>query len=71
MTPASVQGLTAVPQFEFMESVQAADGRRVSRAAKFSTEGLSGALTALASTCPPPKNMVLRQTVDAQGSAAK
>lgn len=71
MTSASVQSLAAVPQFEFMESVQAADGRRVARAAKFSTEGLAGALTTLAATCPPPRNMVLRQTVGAQESAAK
>jgi hypothetical protein len=71
MTRASVQTLASVPQFEFMESVQNADGKRVARAAKFSTEGLAGALTTLAATCPPPKNMVLRQTVDAQDSAAK
>jgi hypothetical protein len=54
-----------------MESVQNTDGKRVARAAKFSTEGLAGALTTLVATCPPPKNMVLRQTVDAQDSAAK
>jgi hypothetical protein len=71
MTRASVQTLASVPQFEFMESVQNADGKRVARAAKFSTEGLAGALSTLAATCPPPKNMVLRQTVDAQDSAAK
>ena len=71
VTPASVQGLAAMPQFEFMESVQAADGKRVARAAKFSTEGLAGALTTLAATCPPPKNMALRQTVGARESAVK
>lgn len=71
VTRGSVQGLASVPQFEFMESVQAADGKRVARAAKFSTEGLANALTTLAATCPPPKNMVLRQTVGAQESAAK
>jgi hypothetical protein len=71
MTRASVQNLAAVPQFEFMESAQAADGKRVARAGKFSTEGLAGALITLTSTCPPPKNMVLRQTVDAQDSAPK
>jgi hypothetical protein len=71
MTRASVQTLASVPHFEFMESVQNADGKRVARAAKFSTEGLAGALSTLAATCPPPKNMVLRQTVDAQDSAAK
>jgi hypothetical protein len=71
MTRASVLTLASVPRFEFMESVQNADGKRVASAAKFSTEGLAGALTTLAATCPPPKNMVLRQTVDAQDSAAK
>jgi hypothetical protein len=71
MTRSSVQNLANVPQFEFLESVQAADGKRVARAAKFSTEGLASALVTLATTCPPPKNLVLRQTVDAQESAAK
>src|SRR6185369_4467638 len=63
-----IWGLADVPQFEFMESVQAADGKRVARAGKFSTEGLSSALVTLASTCPPPKNMALRQAVGAQES---
>jgi hypothetical protein len=71
LTKNSIQGLADVPQFEFMESVQAADGKRVARAGKFSTEGLSSALVTLASTCPPPKNMALRQAVGAQESAAK
>lgn len=71
VTPASVQSLASLPQFEFMETVQAADGRHVARAAKLSTEGLTGALTSLAATCPPPKNMVLRQAIGAQESAAK
>jgi hypothetical protein len=71
VTRSSVQGLAAVPQFEFTEAVQAADGKRVARSAKFSTEGLAGALTTLAATCPPPKNLVLRQAVGTQESAAK
>jgi hypothetical protein len=66
-----VQGLAALPEFEFIESAQAADGKRVARAARLSTEGLSGALTTLAAACPPPKNMALRQTVGAHESAAK
>ncbi|MCP4615931.1 MAG: hypothetical protein GY844_05800 [Bradyrhizobium sp.] len=70
LTRASMQNFAQVPQFEFMESAQAADGKRMSRAGKFSTEGLAGALTRLAATCPPPRNPVLRQTVEA-GSAAK
>lgn len=71
VTRASVQGLAAASQFEFTESVQAADGKRVARSAKFSTEGLAGALTTLAESCPPPKNLVLRQAVGTQESAAK
>lgn len=71
LTHASVQGLTNVPQFEFMESMQAADGRRVARAVKFSTEGLASGLATLAATCPPPKDIVLRQSVGAHESAAK
>ncbi|MFO1110966.1 MAG: hypothetical protein U1E61_17450 [Bradyrhizobium sp.] len=71
VTPASAQGLAALPQFEFTESAQAADGKRMARAATLSTDGLSGALTTLASTCPPPKNLALRQTVGAHESAAK
>jgi hypothetical protein len=71
MTRASMQILANLPQFEFMESVQTADGRRVARAAKFSTEGLASALATLSATCPPPKNVVLRKTVDAQDNAAK
>lgn len=71
MTRASVQGLADMPNFEFMEASQGTDGRRMARAVKFSTEGLTAALTTLAATCPPPKNMVLRQTVDAHESAAK
>jgi hypothetical protein len=71
VTRSSVQGLAAVPQFEFTEAVQAADGKRVARSAKFSTEGLAGALTTLAASCPPPKNLVLRQAVGTQESAAK
>jgi hypothetical protein len=71
LTRASVQSLANVPQFEFMESVQAAGGKRVGRTAKFSTEGLASALATLSATCPPQKNLALRQTVDVQESAAK
>ena len=71
LTRSSMLGLADVPQFEFTESVQAADGKRLARSAKFSTEGLAVALTTLAATCPPPGNMVLRQTIGTQESAAK
>lgn len=69
MTRASVQNLASEAQFEFVESVQVADGKRVARAAKFSTDGLTSALSTLADTCPPPKNVALRQTVDAESAA--
>lgn len=71
VTHASVQSLASVPQFEFMESVQAADGKRVARSAKLSTEGLAGAMTTLADSCPPPKSPALRQSIGTQDSAAK
>jgi hypothetical protein len=71
LTRASMQSLADLPQFEFMESVQAADGKRVARAAKFSTDGLASALATLSTTCPPGKSLVLRQAVGAQESAAK
>ena len=69
MTRASVQNLASEAQFEFVESVHVADGKRVARAAKFSTDGLTSALSTLADTCPPPKNVALRQTVDAESAA--
>ena len=67
----AVRGLADAAQFEFTESSLGADGKRLARAARFSTEGLTTALASLADTCPTPKNMVLRQTVGAQESAAK
>jgi hypothetical protein len=67
----AIQGLADDTQFEFTESSLTADGKRAIRAAKFSTEGLATALASLAETCPTPKNMVLRQTVGANESAAK
>jgi hypothetical protein len=67
----AAQGLADAAQFEFTESSLGADGKRVVRASKFSTEGLAPALASLAETCPTPNNMVLRQTVGANESAAK
>jgi hypothetical protein len=67
----AVRGLADAAQFEFTESSLGADGKRLARAARFSTEGLTTALASLADTCPTPKNVVLRQTVGAQESAAK
>lgn len=67
----AAQGLADAAQFEFTESSVGADGKRMVRAGKFSTEGLSPALATLAETCPTPNNMTLRQTVGAHESAAK
>ena len=71
MSKASVQGLADQPQFEFTETSHGADGRRLAHSAKFSTDGLARALASLIESCPPPKNMVLRQTIGAHDSAAK
>ena len=54
MNRASVQSMAGVAQFEFTETSQAPDGRRIAHAAKFSNEGLSAALDSMLATCPPP-----------------
>jgi hypothetical protein len=54
MTQAGVQSLANLPQFDFAES-SFPDGRGLAHPAKFSTEGLAGALASLTATCPPPK----------------
>ena len=70
MTSASLQSLTALPQFDFTETSQAPDGRRLAHSVKFSSEGLAGALDSLLATCPPPKSAPL-QTIGSRDSAAK
>jgi hypothetical protein len=55
MDRASIRSLASLAQFEFAETWQTADGQRVAHAAKFSSEGLSGALESLVATCPPAK----------------
>jgi hypothetical protein len=60
MTKAGVQSLADLPQFDFAETSVAADGRRLSHPAKFSTEGLAGALASLTATCPPSRETAQR-----------
>ena len=57
MNRASIQSLADLQQFDFTEGSLAPDGRRLARPGKFSTEGLSGALTSLLQTCPPRKDI--------------
>jgi hypothetical protein len=65
---ASALALAGKPQFDLTETSQAPDGRRLAHTARFSTEGLAGALASLIETCPPSVNSVLRQS---SNSAAK
>ena len=60
MTQESVQSLADLPHFDFAETSFAADGRRLAHPAKFSTDGLVGALASLTATCPPPKETAQR-----------
>ncbi len=50
-----LQSLVDVPQFDFTETSQTPDGRRLAHTATFSSEGLAGALDSLLATCPPAK----------------
>jgi hypothetical protein len=56
MARVSLLSLVAQPQFEFIEQLVAADGRRVQQTARLSNEGLAGALDRLLLTCQPAKN---------------
>ena len=71
MNKEGVQSLSSEPQFSFTETSQATGGTRTARTAKLSSEGLGRALASLVETCPPPKNIALRQTVGAGEAAAK
>jgi hypothetical protein len=71
MTKASIQSLADLPQIDSTETGQAADGRRVARSEKLSTEGFSSALASLIETCPPQKDMAPLQTSKPMDSAAK
>lgn len=71
MSRASLQALADEPEFELTETSQAQDGRRQTRKAKYSSEGLAGALDRLLATCPPAKPAAPVQAIGAQESAAK
>ena len=71
MNKEGIQSLLSEPQFEFSEASQASGGKRLARTAKLSSEGLSRALASLIESCPPPKNIALRQAVGASEAAAK
>jgi hypothetical protein len=55
---AAVQSLAGRPQFDFTETSQTADGHPLVHAVKLSSEGLTGALESLLTTCPPAKSAV-------------
>ena len=72
MTRASVQSLAELGQFDLTETSQAPDRRRLTRSAKFSTEGLAGAVNSLLATCSVAKKAPRRwQAPGARESAAK
>jgi len=71
MTGASVRTLASEPQFDFTETSQAPDGRQRMRTAKFSSEGLAGALDRLLATCPPAKTTAPLRTVGSRDDVAK
>jgi hypothetical protein len=58
MNRASVQSLASLAQFEFTETSQTPDGRRLAHAAKLSGEGLAPALDSLLATCRPAESVV-------------
>jgi hypothetical protein len=71
MSKASVQALAELPQFDFTETSQGTDGRRLAHAAKFSGEGLPRALDSLLATCPAAKSIAPLQTIGSRDSAPK
>jgi hypothetical protein len=71
MTRASLQALVNEPEFDLTETSQAQDGRRRARKAKFSSEGLAGALDRLLASCPPAKTPAPVQAMGLRDSAAK
>ena len=71
MTRASVQSLSEGGQFDLTETSQEPDGRRLARSAKFSSEGLAGAVSSLLVTCPAPRSIAALQPVGSREDAAK
>ena len=70
MTKASIQSLADLPQIDSIEAGQAADGRRVARSEKLSTEGLGSAFANLIETCPPQKDMAQQKDITQQKDMA-
>ncbi len=71
MTRASVQSLSEPGPFDLTETSQDPDGRRLARSAKFSSEGLAGAVTTLLVTCPVPRSIPALQAAGSRDNAAK
>jgi hypothetical protein len=71
MTRDSLSALAKEPEFDLTETSQAQDGRRRALKAKFSSEGLAGALDRLLATCPPAKAPAPVQATGSRESAAK
>jgi hypothetical protein len=53
LTKAAFRSFTSAPQFDFTETALA-DGKRLARTTRLSSEGLAGALEKLTATCPAP-----------------
>jgi len=70
MTRDSLQALAKEPEFDLTETLQQ-DGRRRALKAKFSSQGLAGALDRLLATCPPAKATAPVQASGSRESAAK
>jgi hypothetical protein len=78
LSRASVRSLAEAPLFDFAETSQGPDGRRLAHTQKFSSEGLAHALDTLLATCPPAKtvtplqtSIAPLQTTESRDSAAK
>ena len=71
MSKASVQALAQLPQFDFTETSQGTDGRRLAHSAKFSGEGLPRALDSLLATCPAAKSIAPLQTTESRDATPK
>ena len=71
MTRDSLSALAKEPEFDLTETSQGRDGRRQALKAKFSSEGLAGALDRLLATCPPAKATAPVQATGSRDSAAK
>jgi hypothetical protein len=68
LTKASVQALAELKQFDFTETSQANDGRRLAHSVKFSGEGLPRALDSLLATCPLSRSIAPLQTIGSRDS---